>query len=88
MFGGHRSAAQASDAAAERGGGDVSGRANSGNHANEHQILLSNAIACRLKIGGEETVAKAVDDAKKARDPRHQFGVAVGTEVNYCMAAD
>ena len=34
-------------------------------HTNEHQILLSNVIACRLKIGGEEMATKAIDEAKK-----------------------
>ena len=36
-----------------------------GNHVSEHQILLSNVIACRLKIGGEDMVGKAVDEAKE-----------------------
>lgn len=34
-------------------------------HTNGHQILLSNVIACRLKIGGEGMAAKAIDEAKK-----------------------
>mmetsp|Transcript_38770 Transcript_38770/g.71381 ORF Transcript_38770/g.71381 Transcript_38770/m.71381 type:complete len:99 (-) Transcript_38770:14-310(-) len=40
-------------------------RSRSGGHTNERQILLSNVVACRLKIGGEDMVAKAVDDAKQ-----------------------
>ncbi len=31
---------------------------------NEHQILLSNVIACRLKIGGKDMAEKAVEEAK------------------------
>jgi hypothetical protein len=42
-----------------------------GNEANEverqHQILLSNVIACRLKIGGEEMANKAVEEAQQVR---------------------
>mmetsp|Transcript_41467 Transcript_41467/g.71004 ORF Transcript_41467/g.71004 Transcript_41467/m.71004 type:complete len:540 (+) Transcript_41467:86-1705(+) len=45
-----------------RGNGSRSG---GGDHTSEHQILLSNVVACRLKIGGNEMVTKAVDDAKK-----------------------
>jgi hypothetical protein len=32
---------------------------------NEHQILLSNVIACRLKIGGIDMAEKAVEEAKQ-----------------------
>ena len=39
-------------------------------HTEEHQILLSNVIACRLKIGGEDMSKKAVDEAKQVRDDR------------------
>ena len=38
---------------------------NDNNHTEEHQILLSNVIACRLKIGGSEMINLAVEDAKK-----------------------
>lgn len=31
----------------------------------EHQILLSNVIACRLKIGGTDMAEKAVEEAKQ-----------------------
>ena len=31
----------------------------------EHQVLLSNVIACRLKIGGADMVTKAVEDSKQ-----------------------
>ena len=33
----------------------------------QHQILLSNVIACRLKIGGEEMANKAVEEAQQVR---------------------
>jgi hypothetical protein len=33
----------------------------------EHQILLSNVVACRLKIGGTDMIEKAVEEAKKVR---------------------
>jgi len=33
----------------------------------EHQILLSNIVACRLKIGGVDNVTKAVQEAKQVR---------------------
>lgn len=51
------------------GGGDGERRGGSdgGTHTTEHQILLSNVIACRLKIGGRDMSEKAVDDAKKVR---------------------
>ena len=45
-------------------GSSSSGR-NDNNHTEEHQILLSNVIACRLKIGGSEMINLAVEDAKK-----------------------
>lgn len=35
--------------------------------SSEHQILLSNVVACRLKIGGSEMIEKAVEEAKKVR---------------------
>jgi hypothetical protein len=41
-----------------RGGGG-------GRGASDHQVLLSNVVACRLKIGGSEMVEKAVEEAKK-----------------------
>ena len=43
-----------------RGGGGRGG-------SSDHQILLSNVIACRLKIGGTGMVEKAVEEAKKVR---------------------
>jgi len=33
----------------------------------ERQILLSNVIACRLKIGGEDMASTAVEEAKEVR---------------------
>lgn len=33
----------------------------------QHQILLSNIVACRLKIGGMDNVTKAVQEAKQVR---------------------
>jgi 5-methylthioribose kinase len=33
--------------------------------ASERQVILSNIVACRLKIGGEEMARAAVGDAKK-----------------------
>ena len=58
----------------EQEGSNVDNRTNSsrGNGSrsgptNDHQVLLSNVIACRLKIGGQDMVAKAVDDAKQVR---------------------
>ena len=44
---------------------ELEGSNGDGSHANEHQILLSNAIACRLKIGGRNMAEKALDEAKK-----------------------
>ena len=40
-----------------------------GSHQNkwQHQLLLSNAVACRLRIGGREMIEKAVEEAKKVR---------------------
>jgi hypothetical protein len=35
--------------------------------SSEHQILLSNVVACRLKIGGTDMIEKAVGEAKKVR---------------------
>ena len=40
-----------------------------GGHTTEHQVLLSNVIACRLKIGGPEMTAKAVAEAEQVRVP-------------------
>ena len=37
----------------------------SSNNIKEHQVLLSNVIACRLKIGGDDMATKAVDDSKQ-----------------------
>ena len=42
-----------------------SSRNDDNNHTEEHQILLSNVIACRLKIGGSDMINLAVEDAKK-----------------------
>jgi hypothetical protein len=40
---------------------------NSSSSNREHQILLSNVVACRLKIGGIDMIEKAVEEAKKVR---------------------
>ena len=37
----------------------------SNTNTKEHQVLLSNVIACRLKIGGVDMVTKAVEDSKQ-----------------------
>ena len=37
----------------------------SSSHKNEHQVLLSNVIACRLNIGGIDMATLAVEDGKK-----------------------
>ena len=37
----------------------------SSSHKNEHQVLLSNVIACRLNIGGVDMATLAVEDGKK-----------------------
>jgi len=37
----------------------------SATNTKEHQVLLSNVIACRLKIGGVDMVTKAVEDSKQ-----------------------
>mmetsp|Transcript_28088 Transcript_28088/g.57537 ORF Transcript_28088/g.57537 Transcript_28088/m.57537 type:complete len:466 (+) Transcript_28088:150-1547(+) len=34
-------------------------------HSKDRQILLSNVIACRLKVGGEDMATKAVEEAKE-----------------------
>ena len=52
---------QRRDEDAGRGGGGGRGV------SSDHQILLSNVIACRLKIGGTGMVEKAVEEAKKVR---------------------
>jgi hypothetical protein len=52
---------QRRDEVAGRGGGGGRGV------SSDHQILLSNVIACRLKIGGTGMVEKAVEEAKKVR---------------------
>jgi hypothetical protein len=48
---------------------EVAGRGCGGGRgvSSDHQILLSNVIACRLKIGGTDMVVKAVEEAKKVR---------------------
>ena len=48
---------------------EVAGRGCGGGRgvSSDHQILLSNVIACRLKIGGTDMVEKAVEEAKKVR---------------------
>ena len=46
---------------------DEVGRGGGGRGGNDHQILLSNVIACRLKIGGTSMVEKAVEEGKKVR---------------------
>ena len=33
--------------------------------SNDKQILLSNVVACRLKIGGEDMATQAVEEAKQ-----------------------
>jgi len=43
----------------------TSGEAGSSNNTKEHQVLLSNVIACRLKIGGADMATKAVEDSKQ-----------------------
>ena len=47
--------------------------------SNDKQILLSNVVACRLKIGGEAMATQAVEDAKQVSlitsCCRHYFGV-------------
>lgn len=40
-------------------------RRDSSEKCNDKQILLSNVVACRLKIGGEIMAAQAVEDAKQ-----------------------
>ena len=37
----------------------------SSSHNNEHQVLLSNVIACRLNVGGVDMATLAVEDGKK-----------------------
>jgi len=43
------------------------GASSSSSNNSEHQILLSNVVACRLKIGGTDMIEKAVEEAKKVR---------------------
>lgn len=43
--------------------------------SNDKQILLSNVVACRLKIGGEEMVTQAVEEAKQ-----------VSSSYRYCVS--
>ncbi len=33
--------------------------------SNDKQKILSNVVACRLKIGGEEMVTRAIEEAKQ-----------------------
>ena len=46
---------------------EQAGSSNSNINTKEHQVLLSNVIACRLKIGGVDMVTKAVEDSKQVR---------------------
>ena len=43
--------------------GEQAGSSNT--NTKEHQVLLSNVIACRLKIGGVDMATKAVEDSKQ-----------------------
>jgi hypothetical protein len=64
------SAATADATTTTNGDGGSNIRDNGGNQHQfqyEHQILLSNVIACRLKIGGNEMAQKAVEDAKQVK---------------------
>jgi hypothetical protein len=65
------SSSSSSEGAQRRDEGSRGGGGGRGGSASEHQqqlsILLSNAVACRLKIGGTDMVEKAVEDAKKVR---------------------
>ena len=47
--------------------GNCNGRNNNchSSHTNKRQILLSNVVACRLKVGGKDMVTKAVEEAKE-----------------------
>jgi hypothetical protein len=48
--------------------GDEGGRRGGGGRVgSDRQILLSNVVACRLKIGGTDMVEKAVEEAKEVR---------------------
>ena len=38
-----------------------------GGDSTECQLLLSNSVACRLKLGGREMALKAVEEAKQVR---------------------
>ena len=40
-------------------------RRDGSDRSNDKQILLSNVVACRLKIGGEEMLTQAVEEAKQ-----------------------
>ena len=40
-------------------------QSSSNNNTKEHQVLLSNVIACRLKIGGVDMATDAVEDSKQ-----------------------
>lgn len=70
------SAATADATTTTNGDGGSNIRDNGGNQHQfqyEHQILLSNVIACRLKIGGNEMAQKAVEDAKQVKHASYYY---------------
>ena len=49
----------------------------------ESQILLSNSLACRLKIGDREMLIVAIEEAKKVRIlVEYNIHIIIGTEIN------
>lgn len=45
--------------------GESSSGGDSTERKKQHQILLSNVIACRLKIGGDEMISRSIGEAKE-----------------------
>ena len=43
----------------------------------ERQILLSNVVACRLKIGGRENIDFAVEESKEVREYEYIFEILI-----------
>ncbi|KAL3784455.1 hypothetical protein ACHAW5_004015 [Stephanodiscus triporus] len=59
-----------------RGGGGGGRGGSASEHHQQLSILLSNVVACRLKIGGTDMVEKAVEDAKKCVSLNNQWSKA------------
>ena len=57
----------------------------SSSHKNEHQVLLSNVIACRLNIGGIDMATLAVEDGKKVCHVHILCSVLLNCKIFFAM---